>query len=148
MRSSFFFGTGFALAGALTLWSCGGGGGTTSSAPTTPTPAPGPAATTVTVNIVGSIGNQAYRPNPASANAGDTVMFRNNDSTMHHIVMNDGTADLGEVAPGAMSRGVMLRNTTAANYHCTIHPSMVGSINGATAPDPAPCPDPYGYGCN
>ena len=74
-------------------------------------------------------------------------MFRNNDSTMHHIVMNDGSADLGEVGPGATSRGVMLRSTAASNYHCTIHPSMVGSINGASAPDPAPCPDPYGYGC-
>src|SRR5439155_3699924 len=146
MRSSFFFGTCFAVAGALTLWSCGGGG-TSSPAPTTPTPTSAPSAATVTVNIVGSIGNQAYRPNPVSANVGDTVMFRNTDSTMHHIVLNDGSADLGDIAPGATSRGVTLRNTTAANYHCTIHPSMVGSINGANAPDPAPFPDPYGDGC-
>ena len=154
MRLSFFSGASIALAGALALWGCsgGGGGGSTPAAPTpAPTPAPAPAppaSTTVMVNIVGSIGNQAYRPNPVSANSGDTVMFRNNDATMHHIVLDDGSADLGDVAPGATSRGVTLRNTNAANYHCTMHPSMVGSINAASAPEPTPCPDPYGYGCN
>src|SRR5215510_3416654 len=100
MRSSFLTGASVALAGALGLWSCAGGG---SPAAPTPAPAPSPsppASTTVTVNIVGSSGNQAYRPNPVSANSGDTVMFRNNDSTMHHIVLDDGSADLGHVVPG------------------------------------------------
>jgi hypothetical protein len=31
-----------------------------------------------------------------------------------------------------------------ANFHCTIHSSMVGSINGAEAPEPPPCTTP-GY---
>jgi aldose sugar dehydrogenase len=147
MHSSFLSGASVALAGALALWSCGG-----SSAPSAPTPAPAPApapsgSTTVTVSIVGSAGNQAYRPNPVSANSGDTVMFRNNDTTMHHIVLDDGSADLGDVAPGATSRGITLRNTNATSFHCTMHSSMVGSINAAAAPDPMPCPDPSGYGC-
>ena len=145
MRSSFLSGACVALAGAMTLVclsSCGG-----SSTPTTPTTPASPGPSTVMVNIVGSIGNQAYRPNPVSANSGDTVMFRNNDSAMHHIVLDDGSADLGDVNPGATSRGVTLRSANAVNYHCTIHPSMVGGINSATAPEPKPCPDPYGYGC-
>ena len=34
------------------------------------------------------------------------------------------------------------------NFHCVIHPTMVGSINGATAPTaPEPPCDVYGYGC-
>jgi plastocyanin len=143
MRSPCLAGAGFAIVGALALWSCGGG------APAAPSPAPAPAPTpsSVTVNIVGSIGNQAYRPNPVSANSGDTLWFRNNDSAMHHIVLDDGSADLGEVTPGATSRGLTLKNTNATSFHCTLHWSMVGSINAAKAPDPAPCPDPYGYGC-
>ena len=137
-------GAGFAVLGALAMWSCGGGGTSTSS-PAAPSAPAGPA--TVTVNIVASIGNGAYRPNPVSANAGDTVMFRNNDASMHHIVLDDGSADLGDVAPGAASRGVTIRSLSAANYHCTIHPSMVGAINAQTAPEPKPCTDPYGYNC-
>jgi plastocyanin len=101
----------------------------------------------VTVSIVSSIGNQAYRPNPAAANTGDTVVFRNNDSAMHHIVLDDGSGDFGDVSPGGTSRGFVVRNSAAAKYHCTIHRSMVGSINGQEAPTPPPCPDPYGYGC-
>jgi len=151
MRFSFLSGASIALAGAVALWSCGGSGGGTPAAPTPaapPTPAPvPPASTNVTVNIVGSIGNQAYQPNPVAASSGDTVMFRNNDRALHHIVLDDGSADLGDVAPGATSRSVTLKNTNTMNFHCTVHPSMVGSINAATAPDPKPCPDPYGYGC-
>jgi plastocyanin len=147
-----------ALLGALALWNCGGGGGGTAASPTAPTPtasAPTPSAptpsgpaATVTVAIVSATGNSAFQPNPVRANAGDTVIFRNNDLVMHHLVMDDGSADLGDVAPGAMSRSITLRNANAANFHCTLHSSMVGSINGASAPEPPECMDPYGYGCN
>ncbi len=142
-----------ALLGALAAWSCGGG----SSSPTAPTPAAAapaaPAPTTpvtaiVTVSIVTSTGNQAFSPNPAPAKAGDTVMFRNSDATLHHLVLDDGSADFGEVAPGATSQGVVLRNANPATFHCTLHATMVGSINGTTAPATPPCvPDIYGYGC-
>jgi plastocyanin len=81
------------------------------------------------------------------ANSGDTGVFRNSDASMHHIVMDDGSSDLGDVGPGATSRGFTLRNANATKFHCTIHPSMVGSINDTVAPEPVPCPDPYGYGC-
>jgi len=142
---SYLSGAGFAVLGAVAMWSCGGGGGTSSSTPGAPSAPSGPA--TVMVNIVSSIGNGAYRPNPVAASSGDTVMFRNNDASMHHIVLDDGSADLGDVAPGATSRGVTIRTLTATNYHCTIHPSMVGAINAQTAPEPKPCTDPYGYNC-
>jgi plastocyanin len=139
------------MVAALAMWSCSGGGSSTPTAPSSPQvttpPAPTPSARTVAVNIVGSIGNGAYQPNPVAANVGDTVMFRNSDAAMHHIVLDDGSADLGAVAPGGTSRGFTVRTTSAVNYHCTTHPSMVGSINGSTAPEPPPCPDPYGYGC-
>lgn len=143
-----------ALVGALALWGCGGGGGSAAATPTSPTPtaaAPAPTPTTagatVTIAIVASSGNTAFQPNPVRANAGDTVMFRNSDSVMHHLVMDDGSADLGDVAPGAASRGFTLRSASASNFHCTLHSSMVGSINGASAPEPPACLDPYGYGC-
>jgi plastocyanin len=153
MKTSLLYGIGVAIAGALLLVSCGGGGSTSSpsaaapTAPTTTTPAPAPSTSTVTVSIVGLIGNGAYKPNPVMANTGDAVVFRNNDAATHHIVMDDGSADLGDVAPGATSRSLTLRNANATKFHCTIHPSMVGSINDTVAPEPKPCPDPYGYNC-
>ncbi len=94
-----------------------------------------------------STGNGAFQPNPVRANTGDTVMFRNNSTATHHIVLDDGSADLGDVSPGATTRGIVLRNANASNFHCTNHSSMVGTINGQIAPEPPPCPDPYGYGC-
>lgn len=143
MRNRFTPGLAAAILGALGLWSCGGGGSTSSPSPT----APSASASTVAVNIVSSTGNTAFVPNPVRANAGDNVMFRNNDGVVHRIVMDDGSADLGDIAPGATSRSFVLRSIDAARFHCTLHTSMVGSINGATAPEPPPCPDPYGYGC-
>jgi plastocyanin len=93
-------------------------------------------------------GNQAFSPNPVRANAGDTVMFRNSDSTLHHLVLDDGSMDFGDIAPGSSSRGVVLRNANPLTFHCTLHATMVGSINGLTAPETPPCvPDSYGYGC-
>lgn len=158
MRHSFSPAAGLALLGTLALWSCGGGGGgSTAASPTSPSPtasAPAPTATTpntpatVTVAIVASTGNTAFQPNPVKANSGDTVIFRNSDSVMHHLVMDDGSADLGTIAPGAVSRSMTLRSANATNFHCTLHSSMVGSINGASAPEPPPCIDPYGYGCS
>jgi plastocyanin len=149
MKTSLVSGTGFAIAGALLLVSCGGGGGSSPStaAPTAPTTAAPPAPTTVTVSIVSAVGNTAYRPNPVMANSGDTVVFRNNDTTTHHIVLDDGSADLGDVGSGATSKGFTLRNANAARFHCMNHSSMVGAINETAAPPPPPCPDPYGYGC-
>jgi len=128
-------GAAFALAAAAAMWSCGGGssyGG--SSTPTTPTPTPAPSANTVTVTIVGSSGNKAYTPNPVQVNMGDTLAFKNADTTMHHVVMDDGSADLGNIAPGGT--GSMTLKTAGGNYHCTIHTSMVGSVNGKEAPEP------------
>ena len=149
-----------ALVGALAAWNCGGGSSTPTAptpvaaapvAPTAPpptTPTAPPTAATVTVSIVTSAGNQAFSPNPARANAGDTVMFRNSDAAVHHLVFDDGSGDFGEIAPGATSRGVVLRHANASTFHCTNHATMVGSINGSTAPPTPPCvPDVYGYGC-
>jgi hypothetical protein len=65
----------------------------------------------------------------------EQVMFKNNDTVAHRIVMDDGSADFGALAPGVTSPG---RTISGGNFHCTIHPSMVGSINGATAPEPPP----------
>jgi plastocyanin len=116
------------LAAAVSASRCGGG----KSSPTTPgSNTPG----SVTVSIVGIKGNGSYVPNPVQKAAGEQVMFKNNDTAVHHIVMDDGSADFGTLSPGTTSQA---KAVTLGNFHCTNHPSMVGSVGGAAAPEPPP----------
>lgn len=147
----------FVIACALAMSSCGGNL-PASPSQLIPRSVPGgaggrlrtlddpPAPMAVIINIVGSFGSNAFMPNPTMANMGDQIVFTNADAVLHHIVLDDGT-DLGDVAPGQSSAPMPLMTPTAT-FHCTIHPSMVGSINGdMPAPDPyyPPPPDDYGY---
>ena len=122
------------LVGAVAIPGCGGDGGS----PTPMTPSP-PSASTI--NIVGQNGAQAFSPNPASF-GGQQVVFKNNDSVSHRIVLNDGTVDTGEIAPGATSRAVVMPSS-GTNYHCSVHPGMLGGVTAATGGPPPPCTGSY-----
>jgi hypothetical protein len=100
-----------------------------------------PAPLQVIVSIIGSFGFNAFMPNPIQANLGDMIVWTNSDVTLHHIVLDDGT-DIGDVAPGQSTVPIPLTTPTAA-FHCTLHPSMVGNINGDMTPPPPPPPDYY-----
>lgn len=110
----------------------------------TPNPGvPGPAMpATQTINIVGTFGFNAFDPNPSTAAVGDMVVWTNMDGRAHHIKLDDGT-DVGLIVPGASSKPIPL-GTPVAGYHCTIHPSMNGTING-DVPPPEEEPPPYYY---
>lgn len=111
---------------------CGGGG----SSPVSATPPSGGGGNGGSViSIVANAGNQSFSPNPASIPNGGSATFRNADSTTHHIVANDGSFDTGNLVPGASSAAMGVESGTI-QYHCTIHPTMVGSINGSTANGP------------
>jgi plastocyanin len=129
----------FAIVLGLATWSCGGSGGSTGTPTTTPTTVP--ANTATTIDIVGERGAQSFSPNPAAVRQGTTFIWRNTDNRVHHIVMNDGSLDSGDIAPGGSSPTLRL-DSDGANYHCTIHPGMVGSVNRA-AGAPPPCEGPY-----
>jgi plastocyanin len=85
--------------------------------------------------VVGTQGNRSYVPNPVPVASTGQVVFRNTDSVAHRIVMDNGSIDFGNLAPGASSQA---RAVSSGSFHCTIHPSMVGSFNTATAPEPPP----------
>ena len=117
---------------ALVLWavSCGGGG--SSPTPTSPSNTP-TAQTGTTVNIVGTAGSGAFNPNPVQVPSGGSIVWRNTTAVTHVLVMENG-APIGTVAPGASLTTTL--NGNGGNFKCTNHPSMVGSINGAAAPEP------------
>ena len=119
-------------AAAVATSQCGGGDGG-GSTPTNPGPAPAPSA--VTVNIVGTMGNGSYVPNPVQVGTNEQVIFRNNDTVVHRIIMDNGSADFGALSPGTTSQP---RAVGTGNFHCTNHPSMVGSVGGVAPPEPPP----------
>jgi plastocyanin len=136
MRSIVF--TCGAAALALIVSACGSSNGS-NMGPTSPTPTP---TSNSTINIVGNRGAQSFSPNPSPAPAaGQMVAWHNSDGATHRIVANDGSFDTGNIAPGAGSTPLQLK-TDGANYHCSIHPSMIGAIS-ASAGAPPPCTGQY-----
>ena len=137
MRNRWIGGLAAAI-GLATIFACGG-----SSSPTTPTNTNPPPASATTVSIVSDSGFGAYSPNPVNISQGSQLAWKNNSNTTHHIVMDDGSGDAGTIAPGATSAAITV-NSASGTYHCTIHPTMKGSINGAATGDPGPnCPQGY-----
>jgi plastocyanin len=76
------------------------------------------------------------------ASVGDMVVWKNNTTVLHHIVLDDGTV-VGDVNAGATSTAIPLK-TASGNFHCTIHSTMIGSFNAA-APPPVPTCTTPGY---
>jgi plastocyanin len=132
-RLSLAFGLFIAIVALVYQVGCGSGG-SSPAAPMTPPPSGGGGAS-VTISIVGDNGSQSFSPNPASVPVGQTVAWRNVDSTTHHIVADDGSFDAGLTAPGATGATVTVGNGTIT-YHCSIHPSMVGTIKGSQGNNP------------
>ena len=126
----------------LSLWGCGGSGYSSGSVANPSSPTPSSTAGLVTINVVAINGAQSFSPNPATLPAGQMVVWHNVDSTTHRVVLNDLSVDTGDLAPGASSQPVAI-GSAGGQYHCSIHPVMVGSINRATSS--SACEGPY---CN
>ena len=116
-------------------------GGSDSPPPTTPSPSPSPAPTqSAAISIVGDRGNQSFTPNPSAASGG-MASWRNPDNQLHRIVSNDGSFDTGNIGPGQTSTPKAVP-AAGMNYHCSIHPGMIGAINAEAGPPP-PCTGIY-----
>ena len=113
---------------ALSIVSSGCSSSYDSGNPVAPTP---PTPTTsngvVTIDIVRDNGAQSFSPNPATLPAGQMVVWRNVDGVTHRVVLNSGSLDTGDPRPGASSQPMSI-NTGGGAYHCSIHPTMVGTI--------------------
>jgi hypothetical protein len=105
---------------ALCVASCGNSG--SSSTPTAPSPSASPGTTTATIVINRQNGSLSFSPNPA-AFGGQTI-------------------DTGDIAPGATSRAVQMP-ASGTNYHCALHPEMVGAVMGSGGLPAPPCEGVY-----
>jgi len=129
----------YAALGAIVVAACGGGYGGT---PPSPLPGGGGSGGAATISIAGDRGNQSFSPNPGSPPQDRMVSWRNADNVVHRIVLNDGSGDTGDIGPGGTSISVHIP-ANGANYHCTIHPGMVGSIRASDTEPPPPCTGMY-----
>ena len=118
---------------AIALAACGG-----SSTPTpggTGTPAPGAATPTAAAIVCGATGSGtaativdfAFAPNPVNVSSGGFATWTNNDGTTHTVTFDSGP-DCGNVAGGGGTVTVAFNAAGTYPYHCTIHPTMKGSV--------------------
>jgi len=98
----------------------------------TPTPAPTPTPTPVTTppstsaKVDVSIDNMAF-PSTTTVNKGQTVVWTNNDSTVHTVTFDDGSANSGTIAVGGTFSHTF--NTAGSfTYHCNFHSNMTGKV--------------------
>ena len=123
------------LALGLATWACSGSGYSNGSTNSPAAPTPIASYGVVTINVVAINGAQSFSPNPATLPAGQMVVWHNANSTTHRVVLNDGSVDTGNLEPGASSQPMAI-GAAAGQYHCSIHPEMIGSFNQDTAPAP------------
>lgn len=126
---------------AVTVAACGSGSGSSNSPaaptptiPTVTTPAPAPGATAdVIITITGMNGSNSYSPSPATVKEEQTVAWRNADSVVHTATADNGAFNTGNIGPGATSSVITMSKSGSFNYHCAIHPEMVGTLNVTNA---------------
>ena len=79
------------------------------------------AANTVTIQ------NMAFNPSTLNVKVGTTVTWINKDSTTHNVVSDSGLFQSGDLTNG-MSYNYTFNTSGSYPYHCSIHPTMTGTI--------------------
>jgi plastocyanin len=74
-----------------------------------------------------TIQNMAFNPSTLNVQVGTTVTWINKDNITHHVVSDSGVFDSGNLTNG-MSYNYTFNQTGSFPYHCSIHPSMTGTI--------------------
>lgn len=128
-------------AAVLTTLAGAGCSGSSSGGSSNPTPTGPSTPNAATITVVRENGAQSFSPNPA-AMGGQLVVFRNADVVVHRVVLNDGSIDTGDIRPGGTSNPVTMP-AAGTNYHCSIHPGMIGAVNPASGGPPPACTGIY-----
>jgi plastocyanin len=78
--------------------------------------------------------DKAYQPNPVSIKVGETVIWTNNDLTIHTVTEGNSSTnvpingfDSGLLNPDETFKHVFKKAGTI-EYHCILHPTMTGRV--------------------
>lgn len=82
----------------------------------------------MTIQIQGDRGIQSFAPSPTTMRVGQTVAWKNGDSTAHDATQDGSRFATGTINAGATSNPVTMSTAGTFTYHCTIHPGMIGTI--------------------
>ena len=87
-----------------------------------------PTARAADVNV--SIVDFAFSPKTVNVQLGDTVIWTNNGGSPHTVTSDGGSGPLGSAT---LNNGDTYQFTFTTDgtydYHCSIHPSMTGTVN-------------------
>jgi plastocyanin len=72
-----------------------------------------------------------FVPATADVQLGQQVRWHNADSTTHTATQNGSGFDTGFIRPGATSVPITVTTAGTLNYHCEIHPEMLGALRVA-----------------
>lgn len=79
-------------------------------------------------NVTVSIKNFSFNPSTVTVKTGTKVTWVNNDSFSHTITSDSGNLlNSSAIAPG-QSFSFTFANPGSATYHCSIHPTMKGTV--------------------
>ena len=110
---------------------CAGGGSSSSTSPSpvgSPAPTPGGTSSSVTIPVGAlSLGNRAYTPDDVNVAVGSTVTWTNTESVAHTSTSDVNAWDSGIVAPAGQF-SFTFQTAGTFQYHCAIHPGMVGTV--------------------
>ena len=100
--------------------------------------------------VIGAISHttDAYQPNPIYLKEGQTVVWTNNDYSLHTVTQRPLSVGMDTALifdSGILSRGqsfsYIFGKEGTYNYYCTIHPWMVGQVVVATNTTTVTAPD-------
>ena len=92
----------------------------------TPSPSSSPQISTASQNSI-SMKGLAFNPSALTISKGANVTWTNDDSTTHTVTSDTVAFQSGNLSPGN-SFTHQFNETGTFPYHCTIHPSMKGTI--------------------
>ena len=130
-------------AGALLVGACSSGGATTAPSAAASAAAPSveasvaasepaaggaPCAESKTAGEVSvSIEGFAFNPADITAKVGQTITFTNGDSAPHTASLDDGSCTTPQITAGG-SDGLTFTAAGTYPFHCSVHPTMKGTI--------------------
>ncbi len=82
----------------------------------------------VTITIVADAGANSFSPNPDTVTVGQRVAWHNVAGLTHTSTANGGLWDTGNIGNGSTSAPIQMNTTGSFGYHCSIHPTMVGTL--------------------
>lgn len=117
------------MAVALLLAACGGGSPTSEPPisvgdPTAP-PCVEPAAGTAG-DVDATVSGNTW--GPVAASVGEVIRWTNADAVPHKVGLDDGSCTMAANITGDAPQSLMFNVAGSYPFHCTIHPSMKGTI--------------------